>query len=218
LLQCNKTHCTGEFWEVNRFRRSLTWNVVFRKRNVALGASPWHSATHSQAIAERSRATSMNSTLDSHQQDQVVLLDGVPNPAADAPEPFVVANERRVVIAYRIAEADFERFGPFDEDDDPFCAVEFSAAAFHQFGPPNDEGLYAHPLAAQGLRGYSAHEIVNSSLVADSWGADAAQDGFRHYVLTFQDSTYECVAADCTVVGIYGNGDIAAREAFSLCK
>jgi hypothetical protein len=160
----------------------------------------------------------MTRSLDSYQQDQVVLLDDVPSPAADAPEPFVVANERRVVIAYRIAEIDFERFGPFDDDDDPFCVVEFSAAAFHQFGPPGDAGLYAHPLAPQGLRGYTAHEIVNSSLVTDSWGPAAAQDGRRHYVLTFQDSTYECVAADCTVVGIYGNGDIAGREAFSLCK
>jgi len=160
----------------------------------------------------------MNSIPDSYRLDQVVLLDGVPSPAADAPEPFVVANERRVVIAYRIAGSDFERFGPFDDDDDPFCVVEFSTAAFHQFGPPNDEGLNAHPLAPQGLRGYSAHEIVNSSLVEDSWGPGAADDGRHHYVLTFQDSTYECVVADCTVVGIYGNGDIACREAFSLCK
>jgi hypothetical protein len=160
----------------------------------------------------------MDSILESYEQDQVVQLDSVPRPAAESPEPFVVANERRVVIVYRIAEADFERFGPFDDDDDPFCAVEFTAAAFHQFGPPNADGLYAHPLAERGLRGDSAHEIVNSSLVADAWGADAAEDGRRHYVLTFQGSTYECVASDCTVVGIYGNGDIAGREAFSLCK
>jgi hypothetical protein len=160
----------------------------------------------------------MTSPLDSYQQDQVVLLNDVPSPAAEAPEPFVVANERRVVIVYRIDEADYDRFGPFDEDDDPFCAVEFSVAEFHQFGPPGDDGLHAHPLAAQGLRGHSVHEIVNSSLVTDSWGPDSAHDGRRHYVLTFQYSTYECVAADCTVVGIFGNGDIAAREAFSLCK
>ncbi|HEY1998155.1 hypothetical protein [Paraburkholderia sp.] len=160
----------------------------------------------------------MNSTSNSHEQDQVVLLEDVPSPAAEAPEPFVVASERRVVIAYRIAEAAYERFGPFDADDDPFCAVEFSAAAFHQFGPPGGDDLYAHPLAANGLREDAAHEIVNSSLVADSWGPGAAEDGRHHYVITFQDSTYECVAADCTVVGIYGNGDIAAREAFSLCK
>ncbi|WP_206996782.1 hypothetical protein [Trinickia mobilis] len=158
----------------------------------------------------------MSSSIGSSQQDTVVLLDSVPSPTGDVPEPFVVANERRVVVAYRIAEADFERFGPFDEGDDPFCVVVFSEADFHQFGPPNAEDLYGHPLASRGLRGYCAHEIVNSSLVADSWGRASSNDR-RHFVLTFQYSTFECVAADCTVAGIYGTGDIASREAYSLC-
>jgi hypothetical protein len=47
----------------------------------------------------------MSSSIGSYQQDTVVLLDSVPSPTADAPEPFVVANERRVVVAYRIAES-----------------------------------------------------------------------------------------------------------------
>lgn len=158
-----------------------------------------------------------SSSIDSHQQDSVVLLDSVPSPSADAPEPFVIANERRVLVTYRIAETDFERFGPFGEGDDPFCVVVFSGAAFHQFGPPNDEDLDAHPLASHGLRGFAAHEVMNSSLVADSWGLTSSCDGLRHFILTLRDSTFECVAADCTVAGIYGAGDIAAREAFSLC-
>jgi hypothetical protein len=157
------------------------------------------------------------STIDVHQQDLVVLLDSVPRPAADAPEPFVVANERRVIVSYRIAESDFERFGPFSEEDDPFCVVVFSEAAFHQFGPPNHEDLHAHPLASRGLLEFAGHEIVNSSLVEDTWGVASPSGGFRHFVLTLRDSTFECVAADCTAAGIFGNGDIAAREAFSLC-
>lgn len=32
-------------------------------------------------------------------------------------------------------------------------------------GPPNDEGLGSHPLAALGLKWYSVHEVMNSSLV-----------------------------------------------------
>jgi len=159
----------------------------------------------------------MSGSIGSRQQDTVVLLDSVPSLAGDAPEPFVVANERRVVVVYRIAEADFERFGPFDDDDDPFCVVVFSEAAFHQFGPPNTEDLHGHPLASRGLRESCAHEIVNSSLVSDAWGHVSSNDR-RHFVLTFQHSTFECVAADCTVAGIYGNGEIAGREAFSLCR
>ncbi|MGF6776878.1 hypothetical protein [Paraburkholderia sp. GAS334] len=160
----------------------------------------------------------MNNALDSSEQDQVVLLDDVPRPDAGAGAPLVLANERLVAIVYRIAKADFERFGPFS-DDDPFCVVAFSAAAFHQFGPPRNADLPAHFLASRGLRGYSAHEVMHSSLIADSWGRDfSLEGGLRHFVLTFGESTLECVAGDYTVAGIYGNGDIAGREAFSLCQ
>jgi hypothetical protein len=47
-----------------------------------------------------------------------------------------------VVVAYRVAEVDLECFGPFDEGDAPFFVLVFSEAAFHQFGPPNDEGRH----------------------------------------------------------------------------
>jgi hypothetical protein len=157
------------------------------------------------------------SDFDSQWQDVVVLLDAVPSPAADASKPFVVANERRVAVAYRIAETDFERFGPFDDSDDPSCVAVFSDAVFHQFGPPNNEDLHAHPLASQGLRGLSVHEVMNSSLVMDAWGSSQSREGLRHFVFTLGDTTLECVSADCTVAGIYGSSEIAVREAFSLC-
>jgi hypothetical protein len=40
----------------------------------------------------------------------------------------------------------------------------------------------------------------------------------HHFVITFQGSTFECVASDVTVVGVYGAGEIAIREAFSLVR
>jgi hypothetical protein len=161
----------------------------------------------------------MTSTIDSPQQeDQVVLLDSVPHPAADAAEPFIVASGRRVILAYPIAEADFERFGPFDPDDDPFCTVLFPDAMFHRLGPPGDVDLEIHPLAVQGLLGYSVHEIVNSSLAAEIAAVGSALPALRHFVMTFQGSTFECVASDYTVVGVYGAGEIASREAFSLVR
>lgn len=65
-------------------------------------------------------------TLESEEQDKIVLLDSVPIPAAGSTEPFVVANERQVAIVYRIAEIDFERYGPFGDEDEPFCLVQFT--------------------------------------------------------------------------------------------
>ncbi|NVH72996.1 hypothetical protein FSB08_10515 [Paraburkholderia sp. JPY432] len=168
----------------------------------------------------------MVSTFDaSGQEDQVFLLDSVPHPAADAAEPFIVASDRRAILTYPIAESDFERFGPFDPDDDPFCAVLFADAVFHRLGPPGDDALAIHPLAAHGLTGYAVHEIFNSSLCAeiaavttDPIAIAAESPARRHFVITFQASTFECVASDYTVIGVFGAGEIASREAFALVR
>src|SRR5260370_33674879 len=102
----------------------------------------------------------MTSTIESPQQeDLVVLLDSVPYPAADAAEPFIVASDRRVILAYPIAESDFERFGPFDSDDDPFCTVLFPDAVFHRLGAPGHFDLEIHSLASQGVSADSGHEV-----------------------------------------------------------
>ncbi|MBB5497936.1 hypothetical protein [Paraburkholderia sp. MM5384-R2] len=168
----------------------------------------------------------MVSTFDApRQEDQVFLLDSAPHPAADAAEPFIVASDRRVILTYPIAESDFERFGPFDPDDDPFCAVLFADAIFHRLGPPGDDDRAIHPLAGQGLVGCAVHEVVNSSLCAeiaavatDSVAIAPEAPARRHFVITFQASTFECVASDYTVIGVFGAGEIASREAFALVR
>lgn len=158
----------------------------------------------------------MTSAREFEGYDKVVVLNTVPTPSAGSTEPFVIANERQVVIAYRIAQVDFERYGPFCDEEEPFCLVQFPWAAFHRLGPPNDEGLGVHPLAVAGLKWYQAHEVMNSSFVASSWKLASPHHPRRHFVLTFQDSTFECVATDCVLSGVYGSSDIANREAFSL--
>jgi hypothetical protein len=145
-------------------------------------------------------------------------LDDVPQPAADAAGPFIVASERRVILAYPIAESDFERYGPFDPDDDPFCTVLFPETAFHRLGPPGDAELDIHPLASQGLNGFSVHEVIHSSLAAELSSVGACGPAQRHFVITFNESTFECVASDYTVIGVYGAAEIASREAFALVR
>ncbi|MBW0445473.1 hypothetical protein EN871_02670 [bacterium M00.F.Ca.ET.228.01.1.1] len=161
----------------------------------------------------------MTSALESsRQEDQILQLEPVPHPAADAAEPFIVASDRRVIVAYPIAESDFERFGPFDPHDDPFCAVLFPDAVFHRLGPPGERDLQIHPLASNGLTAYCAHEVIHSSLVDELSTVSLPELGKRHFVITFMESTFECVASDYTVVGVYGAAEIASREAFALVR
>jgi hypothetical protein len=103
--------------------------------------------------------------------------------------------------------------------------VLFADAVFHRLGPPGDADLPIHPLASQGLTGYAAHEVVNSSLCSEIAAVPAGSMAIspeaparRHFVITFEGSTFECVASDCTVIGVFGAGEIASREAFALLR
>jgi len=72
------------------------------------------------------------------------------------------------------------------------------------FGYPNDEALGSHPLYASGLRQYAVFEVIDSS-----WKRGVIEqnlrsfpvnpphyESLRHFVVTFQDSTFECLAQE----------------------
>jgi hypothetical protein len=80
--------------------------------------------------------------------------------------------------------------------------VEFERCLVTKFGYPNDEALQGHPLYQRGLAFYSCYEVLNSSWLAeiDAQNRQAFPDStgspVRHFVFTFHDSTFECLAAD----------------------
>ena len=139
-------------------------------------------------------------------QDTVVALDGFSLPSG-APEPLLVADERRLVLAYSTRLGipdDGLRVGQdcWDEADDDFVLVIFARCVAHYLGPPNDEALGGHPLMARGLRWYGAYEIVHSSWIRSLEVMNrvhprhdpSLHSDRRHYIFTFQDSTFECIA------------------------
>ena len=124
-------------------------------------------------------------------EERAVVLDDWPQPAAGAPKPRLLANDLSLSLRFRTA-------------DDRFAVVRFPLCTFHAFGAPNDEALGGHPLYQCGLRHYSVHEILGSSLVRElerrnsvhpRHDPDMYLRGMRHYVFTFQDCTLECVVA-----------------------
>lgn len=81
------------------------------------------------------------------------------------------------------------------------AVVEFQGALSTKFGLPNDEALRGHPLHGRGLDFYSIGEVLNFR-----WAREAERQnrvafpnarpwGVRHFVLTFHDSTFECLAS-----------------------
>jgi hypothetical protein len=64
--------------------------------------------------------------------------------------PLILSSERQVVLSYRIAECDFERLGPFRDEEEPFCVLSFLWAAFITSGQrvTNDLGVTRSPRQA----------------------------------------------------------------------
>jgi hypothetical protein len=130
--------------------------------------------------------------------DEVVALDGVPLPETGAPLPMVLADDYGVVLSYLLNIAPQQDAGSVEE----FAFVRFRSPLMHLFGPPNDEALEGHPLWGRGLGYYGVFRVDQSSLIRrlalmnrvhphHDW---ALFEKKKHYIFTFHDSTFECVA------------------------
>jgi hypothetical protein len=78
--------------------------------------------------------------------------------------------------------------------------VEFAGCFLTRFGYPNDEALVGHQLYSRGLRSYGVFEVRESGWLMDIVARNAISfpsaklPSLRHFVITFHDSTFECLA------------------------
>ena len=142
------------------------------------------------------------------QQDRVYEITGLPQSSVGAPLPVLVADEDSVVVAFFVEREVPGWDGSWvavitPESDEPWAAVHFIDAYATMFGPPNDEALSGHPLYSRGLRHYGSFGVRNSSWIRRLERMNAVHrrhnpstfaSGLHHFVLSFHDSTFECVA------------------------
>ena len=131
------------------------------------------------------------------ERDQVVEIHGLPQSDVGAPDPIVVADERRLLLAYLLAEPGQPDFGRPER----WAVVEVEGCRAHFFGPPNDEALHGHPLYDRGLTPYGVFEVRDSSWIRLMETRNRVHDrhdpsGYArlvHFIFTFHDSVFECV-------------------------
>jgi hypothetical protein len=148
-------------------------------------------------------------TIDS--LDRVIEAHDAPRPDSGASLPFVMSDEQRVLLAYMVSELDEVVTSSVKSmtPDSPghVALVEFARPCAHMFGPPNDEAFAGHPLAERGLRPYGVFQIEDSSWIRQLAKMNENQihhsqnryRRFRHYIFSFHDSTFECVAESLAV-------------------
>jgi hypothetical protein len=142
------------------------------------------------------------------QQDTVVELKDVPQSDVGAPSPLVISSEHRLLLAYTIQEKQSEFNGRVLTDADiaglveRVALIEFERYRAYTLGAPNDETLSGHPLYRRGLGPYGAFEVTCSSWIRQLEQMNSVHTRhnperfktLRHFVFTFHDSTFECVA------------------------
>jgi hypothetical protein len=90
--------------------------------------------------------------------------------------------------------------------------VRFKRARAHFFGPPNDEAFGGHPLAERGLEPYSVFEVLSSSWIRALEQMNSVHpqhrpesfESYRHFILAFHDTTFECIADGFTIEQLTG--------------
>jgi hypothetical protein len=124
------------------------------------------------------------------EQDRVVPLP-LPGPDPQNPLPIVLAKDGTVVLSY-VA---------FVARKNVHVVATFHYAFGHRLGPPDSRSLSSHPIATRGLKPDGAFEVKGSS-----WASDAFAGKGKHYVFTFRDETFECVAEG------YGSEEIKEND------
>lgn len=119
-------------------------------------------------------------------------------PEADVPYPVLFKSERTTILLFRaVIMKDGRR------DTVGVGILEFEMCLLAKFGYPNDEAIPGHPLAKKGLGYYNIFEVENSSWIKDITRMNRipfpnTKDDTvsSHFVVTFHDSTFECIAKD----------------------
>jgi hypothetical protein len=128
-------------------------------------------------------------------KDSVVALSEIPGPEAGAPSPVVYASDGTLAVAYYATPAD-----------DAVALVSFTMPYIHLFGAPNDEALAGHPLYERGLSFCAAFEVRGSSWIRSLERTNRVHRmhnaarfvAYRYFIITFHDTTFECVAQGFT--------------------
>jgi len=113
----------------------------------------------------------------------------IPLPDTNAPAPILLCDEAALAIAYWTSEG-------------LVALVRFEPVEALRFGAPNEEARGGHPLAGRGLESSGAFNVENSSWILELAGVNSVHptrdpayySDLRHFVITFRDATFECVA------------------------
>lgn len=146
-----------------------------------------------------------------------------------APSPTIFLNDNELLLAFY---SDKESLFDFPQErnavyDMGIYVLKFKRYIKCVFGIPGDETLYGHPYSKLGMKSCKFYELRNSDLIKSLQDIEKVHPGYRiekwegykHYILTFHDNMFECVAENFEVkesnVSIYSQMSVMLEELFA---
>lgn len=126
-----------------------------------------------------------------------------------APQPIVISSENDLIVAFyldsgSIPDELIERNTILDSK---IVIIKFNSFIKYTFGIPGNESIYHHPYSKLGLSSCGFYELTGSDLIEELEDIEKNHPYFNpdnwkmynHYILTFHDTMFECVAKsfDC---------------------
>lgn len=123
-----------------------------------------------------------------------------------APEPIIISNDNELFIAF-YADKQSSSTVPQEPNiiyDEGIFALKFKVFLKYTFGLPGDETMQGHPYSELGMNPYSFYELRNSDLIKSLQDIEKIHPNYnpekwkmyKHYILTFHDNMFECIAQD----------------------
>ena len=85
--------------------------------------------------------------------------------------------------------------------------VKFKTYLKYSFGLPGNETIQGHPYSKLGMKSFSFYELRHSDFIESLQHIESVHPYFdpekwklyKHYILTFHDNMFECIAQDFEV-------------------
>ncbi|KMQ67375.1 hypothetical protein ACM39_13100 [Chryseobacterium sp. FH2] len=123
-----------------------------------------------------------------------------------SPSPTILSNDTELFVAFY---ADKEGSSTIPQVrntvyDTGVFALKFKMYLKYTFGLPGEETIQGHPYSKLGLQSYSFYELRNSDLIKSLQEIENVHSEYnperwkkyKHFILTFHDNMFECVAQD----------------------
>jgi hypothetical protein len=151
-----------------------------------------------------------------------------------APLPLLISNARGTAVIFYLASVDPKWDGTYvtvvdsaSDATEQLGVIEFEGMYDVRFGGLNDEAIAGHPLSGRGLAPYAAHEVINSTWIAEAEQRNSVHphhvggwhERMKHFVLCFHDETLECLASSLRTSRVVSSyGDAVRSVAASLIE